>query len=227
MDCVVWRIRYVFVDGAYGDNVNREQGFHVLSPTPPQQSSALWIGPGAISIKYCFPGNRASTPPAIDRPASYPGEQRLVFNQPQVGCTNGTSVPPLRRCWPKRGTIFDVAGYGVRLDSADQVVPTRVVFWMFNVTCVCEILVDADCLTRQPEPLVCYEETVRRHQNDSRSSLDDYVPEQQQQQQLHQAAAEEEKWQQQGQQQQSNQTQESSPQPPRGSPKASVVAAGA
>jgi hypothetical protein len=82
----------------------------------------------------------------------------------------------MRRCWPQRGYVVDVAGEGVRVDSSDQSVQTNIVWWMLNVTVACEIVVDSACLRRETEALVCYADTVRRHRNDTTTFLDDYRP---------------------------------------------------
>ncbi|GIL59754.1 hypothetical protein Vafri_14487 [Volvox africanus] len=73
--------------------------------------------------------------------------------------------------------MVDVAGQGVINDPvSDLPVSTNIWFWMLNTSGFCEYLVDANCLMKpKSEPLVCYKETVQRHQNGT-DFLDDYQP---------------------------------------------------
>ncbi|GIL59744.1 hypothetical protein Vafri_14487 [Volvox africanus] len=174
---VTWTIRFVFLHGAFGDNIYRSQGLTILSPTAPNQASEMVLGPAAVSFRLCFPTSRYQALKLVDRPSRYPGNQTIQLDAPMTGCLNGSSVPPRCRCWAHKVIMVDVAGQGVIIDPvSDLPVSTNIWFWMLNTSGFCEYLVDANCLMKpKSEPLVCYKETVQRHQNGT-DFLDDYQP---------------------------------------------------
>ncbi|GIL85727.1 hypothetical protein Vretimale_13165 [Volvox reticuliferus] len=165
---VTWTIRFVFIHGAFGENIYREQGFSILSPTAPNQTSEMLLGPAAVSFRLCFPASTSSANiRLVDRPSQYPGKQTIQFGAPMTGCLNGSSVPPLHRCWTNKANIVDMAGLGYRIQPAsDLAVSTNIFFWMRNVTGLCERTINANCLAnRTVEPLVCYKETEQQYRN--------------------------------------------------------------
>ncbi|GIL59763.1 hypothetical protein Vafri_14487, partial [Volvox africanus] len=174
---VTWTIRFVFLDGAFRKDIYRSEGLAILSPTAPNQASELLIGPAAVSFRLCFPATKSPDLNLLDRPARYPGNQTIKYGLPMTGCLNGSSVPPLRRCWATKAIMVDVAGQGVIIDPAsDLPVSINIFVWMRNVSGFCEYVVDANCLARSKyEPLVCFKETLQRYQNDP-DFLDDYQP---------------------------------------------------
>ncbi|GLI70262.1 hypothetical protein VaNZ11_015111 [Volvox africanus] len=174
---VTWTIRFVFLHGAFGDNVYRSQGLTILSPTAPNQTSEMLLGPAAVSFRLCFQAPKYQALTLVDRPTRYPGNQTVRLDVPMTGCLDGPSVPPLLRCWASKAIMVDIAGQGVMINPAsDLPVSTNIWFWMRNVTGFCEHAVDANCLAKPiSEPLICYKEAEQRHQNDT-DFLDDYRP---------------------------------------------------
>ncbi|EFJ52874.1 hypothetical protein VOLCADRAFT_86291 [Volvox carteri f. nagariensis] len=176
MDTVIWAIRFLVLDGANGGNNYREQG---------NQGSEVQLGPAAMSMRICFPSSlQLNSVSLVRRPDKYADAKQRVNPgyYPEGGCRNGSSVPPLQRCWPDGALVVEVAGDGIRIDpSSDKSVPTNTIFYLQNVTLLCEHSVSMTCLTEQQvEPLVCYQETKRQFENDTTSFLDDYRPDLQQ-----------------------------------------------
>ncbi|EFJ53225.1 hypothetical protein VOLCADRAFT_102833 [Volvox carteri f. nagariensis] len=156
--------------------------FSFLAPTLPNQASEMQFGPAAMSARFCFPTVlQLQTVKAVEPPAKYPHAKQLVelgYQHPEGGCRNGSSVPPLQRCWPDGSLVVEVAGDGIRIDpSSDKSIPTNTIFYFQNVTCLCEHPVSIMCLReQQAEPLVCFQETKRQFGNVTTSFLDDYRP---------------------------------------------------
>ncbi|EFJ53223.1 hypothetical protein VOLCADRAFT_86286 [Volvox carteri f. nagariensis] len=171
MDTVIWAMRFLFLDSANGDNNYREQG--KLAGVTCLAVYTCW---------FCFPTElQLQTVKAVKPPAKYPHAKQLVelgYQHPEGGCRNGSSVPPLQRCWPDGALVVDVAGDGIRIDpSSDQAVLTNTIFYFQNVTLLCEHPVSTTCLKeQQAEPLVCFQKTKRQFENVTTSFLDDYRP---------------------------------------------------
>ncbi|EFJ47649.1 hypothetical protein VOLCADRAFT_92012 [Volvox carteri f. nagariensis] len=133
-----------------------------------------------FSSVICFPSSfQLKSDSVATKPSKYPDVPQMVIPgyHPEGGCRNGSSVPPLQRCWPDGAFVVGVAGDGNRIDpSSDQSVPTNTVFYLRSVTLLCEHIVSIACLKEdQAELQVCYQETRRQFEN-ATSFLDDYRP---------------------------------------------------
>ncbi|EFJ52877.1 hypothetical protein VOLCADRAFT_102835 [Volvox carteri f. nagariensis] len=142
-----------------------------------------WAASGPIRGQwFCLPTIlKLHSVKAVVPPAKYPHAQQLVelgYQYAEGGCRNGSSVPPLQRCWPDAGLAVEVAGEGIRIDpSSDQSVSSNTIFYLQNAICLCEHPVSIACLTEpQVEPMVCFKETMRQFENVTTSFLDDYRP---------------------------------------------------
>ncbi|GIL66785.1 hypothetical protein Vafri_20296 [Volvox africanus] len=181
---IVLHFRNMLLDGVIATNPTPDQGFIIMAPTPPGPPGLINVGPAAFILPACFPARlQKAMVESTPRPSLLPGNQTAIPSLPQDGCVNRTDAPPMRRCYPSRGMLVDLASDGISGDPATYGQKTNFVVWMHGVLGMCQEMASEACLETR-SAFLCYLEMVNKARPGTSALAPQTSEDQRQQQQL-------------------------------------------